>query len=394
MSAEYDVLVVGAGPAGSTSASLLAGRGYRVALIEKEHFPRPHVGESLLPLGAGVLERLGVGTPPAVFTHKPGAEFICETSGRRLRVGFDEALPGPPRHAWQVERAPFDLLLCDRARAAGAEVHHGEHVREVEIDPARVVLRTPTRTLRGRFLIDASGQGRLMATRARAVEPYRGFGVAAAYQHFDGVADSPLNERGDIRIMMHSDGWSWVIPLPGRRVSVGIVTRRKGLRAESVRDYVAASPLLRAWTRGARASAPALVGNYSYRNRAPYGPRYVCIGDAACFLDPVFSSGVSLALFGAERAADYVERALAQSPEDGVDLMASMHRALTDAYTTFSRLIGRFYNTRMVSNLFFDAPPDAALRPGIVSVLAGDVWRDDNPFQNMLARSRTLDRSS
>lgn len=385
MNKQHDAIVIGAGPAGSATAIGLAIHGHDVLVLEREHFPRPHIGESLLPLGVGVLERLGIPTPEDIFHYKRGAQFICEATDRRVDISFEEAFPGPPRHAWQVERAEFDTLLRDRALEAGAEVRHGTHVVDVDIDADRARVSTRNETFEGRFLIDATGQGRLMARHEKAVEPFSEFGVAAAYQHFEGVEADP---NGDIRIMMHSDGWGWAIPLPGRRLSIGLVTRKKGVTPQLVVDFIAQSPLLSSWTKGCKATEPALIGNYSYRNQAAYGRRYACVGDAACFLDPVFSSGVSLALIGAQHTTEALSAALTRGTEGDEAVMAAVSTRMKNAYTAFAQLIARFYHTRMVDNVFFGAPEGAEFRRGIVSILAGDVWRDDNPFQNMLSQSR------
>ena len=387
----YDVIIVGAGPAGSTAASILADAGQDVLVLEKENFPRPHIGESLLPVGTGVLERLGIQMPKDTFLFKRGAQFICERSGQHLTISFDEAFPGPPRHAWQVDRASFDLLLRDRARAAGAQVLHGAHVLEVECTSEWVTVRTRNGEIyRTRYLIDATGQGRLMARSAKAVEPLRDFGLAASFQHFSGVDMRRLGEHGDIRIMMHEDGWAWVIPLPKNRLSIGVVTRNKGATTKFVERFVSTSPLAQHWTVGAHPSEPQLIGNYSYRNGAAYGARYACIGDAACFLDPVFSSGVSLALVSAERVSQTLLTALQSNDESQKDLMLPISNDMQNAYRAFSSLIRRFYHTKMVDNLFFGSTEGAAFRRGIVSVLAGDVWRTDNPFQDMLERARRV----
>lgn len=229
-----------------------------------------------------------------------------------------------------------------------------------------------------------------MARRAKAIKPFKEFGVAAAFQHFDDVDNDAMGGEGDIRIMMRPEGWGWVIPLPNRRLSIGVVTQNKGATAEMVEDYVAMSPLIRRWTSVAAATPPQLIGNYAYKNEAPNGARYTCVGDAACFLDPVFSSGVSLALSSAEKVCDRLSPALDAGKESDPNLMDPVFEDMRSAYAAFGSLISRFYNTKLVSNLFLDAPPQAALRQGVVSVLAGDVWREDNPFQNMLARSRRV----
>lgn len=382
----WDAIIVGAGPAGSTSANLLAARGHRVLVLEREEFPRFHIGESLLPLGTGVLQRLGVQAPPDVFTFKRGAQFICETTNRSLEVAFDEALPGPPRHAWQVERSKFDTMLRDLAIEAGAVVRHGVHVDDLEITDDGVRVGEE----RGRYLVDATGQGRLMGRRSRSIKPIDGFGIAASYQHFDGVDARAMGAHGDIRIMMRPEGWGWVIPMPNDRLSIGVVTQTKGATKSMIERYVASSPLICEWTSGAAASETHLVGNYAFKNTASFGPRYTCVGDAACFLDPVFSSGVSLALTGAEHTTAVLGPALDEGREAAPDLMAPVSAHMQRAYVTFASLIDRFYNTKFAHNLFLGEAPKGDLRCGIVSVLAGDVWRSDNKFADMLGRSRRI----
>jgi flavin-dependent dehydrogenase len=387
----WDVLVVGAGPGGTTVAALLAERGLRVLVLERDEFPRFHIGESLLPAACQVLARLNVEADAGVFKFKRGAEFIHEADGRRAAFDFAEALPGPPRHAYQVDRALFDTRLRDRAVALGAEVRHGVRVLGVEIDQHEVRVRTTRDTERARFLIDASGQDRLLATQQRSVEPYRDFGKAASFMHFEGLSARTLRDfepHNDIRIMLIDNGWAWVIPLAGDRLSVGVVSRNKGLARDAVRSYVAESKLLSDWVQGARASAPRMIGNFSYRNTKSGGARYACIGDAACFIDPVFSSGVSLAMLGAVNLAELLTPALAAGTEGDPDLTRSGQPQVERAYETFAAMVYRFYNTRFVYNFILGAPAQGELRGGVTSVLAGDVLRTDNPFAEMLLRSR------
>lgn len=391
MSAVWDVIVVGAGPAGATAATLLAREGHRVLVLERDAFPRFHIGESLLPASLPVLDALGVRPQTDAFLYKAGAQFIDEATQRGCRFDFDAAMAGPPRFAYQVVRAEFDLAIRDRALAAGAEVRHGERVREVEFDADGVWVRTKTGSHRGRYLVDATGQDRMLARRHRTVAPHAGFGKAAIFTHFDGLSDAAraeIGDEGDIRVLMRDDGWAWLIPLAGRRLSVGVISRDETMDRSLLDALIADSPLTRRLTEGAERGETQIIANFSYRNTAAHGPRYACIGDAACFLDPVFSSGVSVALISGELLASTLSPFLRDGTEGNDGIMAPLVAYVDRGIDTFAALIHRFYNTRFVDHFFLDAPSGDDLIPGITSILAGDVWRDDNPFQKMLLRSK------
>ncbi|MCB9726988.1 MAG: NAD(P)/FAD-dependent oxidoreductase [Deltaproteobacteria bacterium] len=391
MSARWDVIIVGAGPAGTTAATLLAGAGHRVLVLEREVFPRFHIGESLLPLGLTLLDELGVRPEPQVFRHKAGARFVDERSGRAAGFDFSEALPGPPRHAWQVVRAGFDAQMRDRAEAAGAEIRHGQTVREVAIDADGVQVRCDSGSERGRYLVDATGQDRLLARRGRTVSPYKAFGKAAVFTHFEGLSDAAVQEigpGGEIQVLIREDGWAWLIPLPGERLSVGVVSREATMEQGLLDALLQDSPLTRRLTAGAERGQTRVIGNFSFRNTAPHGARYACIGDASCFLDPVFSSGVSLALVSGARLARALSERLADGSEAADDAMAPLSDHMERGYRTFAALIHRFYNTRFIEHFLLDAPADGPMVAGVTSVLTGDVWREDNPFQRMLLEAR------
>jgi flavin-dependent dehydrogenase len=388
-----DVIIVGAGPGGATAAALLAQQGVTVSLLDKEQFPRFHIGESLLPCDLALFERLGLDMKALGFLYKGGAEFFDERSGEHATYLFNEGLPGTPGHAYQVERAKFDKAVLDSAIRAGASFEAGVRVSQIEPDETGVTLQTSHGTRRARYVIDATGQDALLAHREKSLRRIEDFGLAAVFRHFDELSDEVWHElavagQGNIRVLIVQDGWVWVIPLAGRRVSVGVVTRNRGVTNELFESTYAASPMLQRLTAGCPRSELRIIRNFSYRNVKTRGPRWACLGDAALFLDPVFSSGVSLAMLGGERFADVLSVALRENREHDPELTRPVSDHMAVAYTTFGSLVGAFYQTNIVENIFFARDPDPAVRKGLISTLAGDVWRDDNEFQKMLLSSK------
>jgi flavin-dependent dehydrogenase len=396
----HDVIVIGGGPAGSCVSNLLAQAGVATVTLEREHFPRFHVGESLLPSELAILARLGVNLDDGPYLRKRGAVFIDERTGRRSRFSFDEGLPGTPGHAHQVERAKFDHALLEAARRAGADVREGVEVTAFELGDDRVAVEVVEREtgksqqIGARYLIDATGQDALLARTGKTIEPYRDFGRAAVFRHYRKLAPeivTELHEHGDVIVRLIDDGWMWIIPLWSGDIGVGLVKAKGKVEPALLEHEIEHSPLLQRLIAGATPTEPRVIGNFSFRNTRPYGRRFACIGDASAFLDPIFSSGIALALAGGERLADILAPALADSREADPELMAPLAAHMATAYEAFSRFIHRFYHTNLADNILLaEQHPSQMFRSGVISVLAADVWRDDNPFQNMLMSARRV----
>jgi flavin-dependent dehydrogenase len=388
-----DVLIIGAGPGGATAGALLARSGHSVHLIDKDAFPRFHIGESLLPCDLKLFDRLGLDMNALGFLYKGGAEFFDERSGEHAVYLFNEGLPGTPGYAYQVERDKFDKAVLDSAIASGARFSAGVRASQLEPDERGVTVQTSQGPLRARYVIDATGQDALLAHREKSMRRIEDFGLAAVFRHFDHLPDDVWQElahdgKGNIRILIVDQGWVWCIPLAGKRLSIGVVTRKRGISHELFDETYAASPMLQRLTRGCPKSDLRIIRNFSYRNTKTRGTRWACLGDAALFLDPVFSSGVSLAMLGGEKFADILDAALREDREDDPELTRPVSEHMAVAYTVFGSLVGAFYQTKIVENIFFSKDQQESIRRGLISTLAGDVWRDDNDFQKMLLSSK------
>lgn len=391
MKYDYDVIVAGGGPAGCTAATLLAQYGHRLLLLEKGRHPRFHIGESMLPYSEPVMERLGLDwSDGGVF--KAGAVFVDEALGQEMFFQLSDQ----ERRAYQVERAEFDRKLFENALAHEVDARQGTPVTEVECAPTGVRVAAGGDGYRARYLVDATGRSALMGRRGRTVEKIGNLGRFALYTHFGPVSGDLADElyhTGNIWILMVESGWLWVIPLTRRRVSIGLVARNNkppGVRPEVLfHRHVDASPRLRTLLRHARQLWPVRAeANFSYLNRRRYGQRYVSIGDAGGFLDPVFSSGVFLALTGAARAADRIHRGL----QDGSEADPGLHQPDDPAhdlgFDTMYAFVERFYQSDLIHNVFFEAHRDAHIKRAISELLAGNLWSDDNPWQGTLLRGR------
>ncbi|MCG6868192.1 MAG: tryptophan 7-halogenase [Gammaproteobacteria bacterium] len=388
---EWEVIVAGSGPAGSTAAALLAQEGHSVLIIERERHPRFHIGESMLPMSTPVFDRLGIEWDEREYLHKNGAVFIDESHGREVRFCLNTCY-----QPYQVERSRFDHMLVNNAERYGATLHQEESVKTVYVEDNGVQVTSNRNSYRARYLIDATGRATLMGRKRSGIERIENLGRFALYTHFQNV-DSPtarkLYASGDIKVLMVDVGWVWIIPLVGNRLSVGLVVQKlteKSQHGEALFErYINASPTLTDLLIGAEQERSVRAeADFSFTNTQRYGQRFVCCGDAAGFLDPIFSSGVFLAVTSAQRVADRLHTALVSGTEGDSALHSGDDEAYTLGFRSMQLFVERFYHFGMVHNLFFEADRSESVVKDIAALLSGDLWAGRNEFQRMLLEGR------
>ncbi|MEO5958874.1 MAG: NAD(P)/FAD-dependent oxidoreductase [Opitutaceae bacterium] len=381
---DYDVVVIGGGPAGSCAAARCVQRGLRTLVVEKCEFPRFHIGESLLPAGNKVLREIGVWPKieAAGFMPKYGAEFHRADGSAVKKIVFNESLIPGLDSTFQVERARFDQILLDHARELGAEVRMRTTVRTVEGGEGghRLTLadQAGERVVSAPWVIDSTGRDPgLMSDRKRALEPSPFPKRMAIYSHFHGVARAEGREGGNILIVRLDGGWFWLIPLDGERTSVGIVTTVEAFRAaaekpeEFFRRAVAGSAKLRELLAQAEPTMEFHVtSDYSYFRRDLAGERLVLAGDAAGFFDPIFSSGVYMATWSGTLAADLVARAHAAGRVLTPVERRNYSRTVKRHAGVFQKLIAAFYDDDAFDVFMCEVVP-WDLSPGLTSIVAG-----------------------
>ena len=390
-----DVLVIGGGPAGTTAATLLARKGWKVTLLEKAAHPRFHIGESLLPMNLPILERLGVlEQVRAIGVHKLGADFPLQDEGDNTHVfRFDRAIAPKFGYAFQVKREEFDQLLFRNALANGVDARERTTVEKVEFEDGRprvVHARDAdgnALAFRVRYLVDASGRDTFLGNKLKLKRKSDLHQSAAIFSHFTGVRRRDGEDAGNITVDRFDHGWFWLIPLPGGVMSVGAVCFPEYLKQRSAhRGEAGGDPneafLMRTlqttpsvWNRmqDAERVAPVHVtGNYTYACSRMSGPGWVMAGDAYAFVDPVFSSGVYLGMNSAEQAAEVVDTAL-REPAREAAMQEAMENRLKRGLRHFSWFIYRF-TTPVMQHLFANPRNDWQLEQAVISMLAGDVF--------------------
>jgi len=385
---DFDVAVVGGGPGGSSTATALARRGRSVILLERERFPRFHIGESQLPWSNEVFSALGVDKEIAAagFVRKWGASFRQPDSATEQYADFAHALETPTPQTFQVSRDRFDEILLRHSERCGVAVREEHRLIDAAFDAEGVTLRFTgpggtEHTARVGVVVDASGRAGVLVKRFGRHEYDELLRNISVHAQYEGVPRAVGRRSGDIRMFTRTDmGWLWFIPLSDTLMSVGAVIPKathqreaKATHEESLAHYLAATPMAAALLERAQRVSPARVDvDYSYLATRMAGDRWVAVGDAAAFLDPIFSTGVLLAMQGGLDAAAAIDAGL-KNGDLSERAFVQCDRAARKRYHYFRRFAAGFYDPAF-RDVWFAPKRRFGIYRAIVSVLAGN-WR-------------------
>lgn len=385
-----DVIVIGAGPAGSTVAALLARQGWNVTVLEKDHFPRYHIGESMMPCCWHTLDRLGVvGEMDKIgFQQKHSVQFVSTDGTISKPFYFFEHDPHPSSVTWQVERVRFDQLLADRAKQDGATIREGMRVLDLIRDEEGAVCGAVAANeagereeFRGKIVVDASGRDCLVASKNRWRKRDPQLNKIAIWTYFKGAMRDPGLDAGSTTVAYLPDkGWFWYIPMRNDLISVGVVAERDYLYRDTrdPKEILFREIQENAWIAehlsvGEQTGEFWVTGEYSYRSEYCAGDGLVLVGDAFSFLDPVFSSGVFLALKSGELAADAIHEALSAGDVSG-KRFDDYGRMLCVAIERMRKIVYAFYHPEFSFGRLVKNHPD--LRPTLTDLLVGNFFVD------------------
>ncbi|MGD2140688.1 MAG: NAD(P)/FAD-dependent oxidoreductase [Burkholderiales bacterium] len=391
-----DVFVIGGGPAGTTIATLLAKRGFDVVLAEKDTHPRFHIGESLLPLNLELFKELGVLEQiREIGLCKPGVEFNSPVHEQPVTLNFSEAWDKTYPYAYQVRRSDFDKILFDHCTRNAVRAMQACHVTGVSFPTDDNVLITTAcedgkKQWQAGYLVDASGRDTFLGNRLSIKRRNRQHTSAALYGHFEGAKRLHGEAQGNISIFWFEHGWFWFIPLQDGTTSIGAVCPPTYLRTRStdpasfLQQTIDLCPALKARLKNAHpVTEVTATGNYSYECAQMMGDRYLMIGDAYAFVDPVFSSGVYLAMRSAFLGADVVETSL-RNPARAAQAQRRYRKAIAHGLNHFSWFIYRMTEPAM-RHLFMAPRNIFRVREALLSLLAGDLYGKTPIYPSLFA---------
>jgi flavin-dependent dehydrogenase len=391
----YDVAIIGGGPAGSTAATLLSKAGRRVIVLERDKFPRFHIGESLLPFSMQTFTRLGLQEKlRAGFLEKFGGE-IAEAGGEKAaKFYFKDGFGSRTDRSYQVTRSKFDKMLLDHAAESGAEVREETLVENVDFDRdsamlslrrdahSRVLGRAETllsENIRARYVVDASGRNSVIGNKFKLKKSYQHLQKLSLFAHYEGLEREEGIDATLTRMVRTLQSWFWVIPLENDRTSIGIVLeaadfKSSGLSAEEFFERaIAEQPLVRNRIgAGRRVSQVYTAADFSYRSERLTGDRWLLAGDAAGFIDPVFSSGVFLAVLAGEQAADVLDEVL-DHPKRARRLFRHYERLVNRAMDVYLRFVESWYAGKEFIEVFLTPTELFQIPPAVNAVLGGNI---------------------
>ncbi|MCA1660113.1 MAG: tryptophan 7-halogenase, partial [Verrucomicrobiaceae bacterium] len=380
MEGMHDVAVIGGGPAGSTAAALLALHGRRVVVLERAKFPRFHIGESLLPFSMKAFARLGLHEKllRAGFIEKFGGAMYSACSSEGVKFYFEEGFRSQTDRSYQVTRAEFDKILLDHASEKGAEVREQTAVESIEIAEEEVrLLLSSGEVIRAKYLIDASGRNSLISSKFKLKKSYEHLQKFSVFAHFEGVVREEGRDGTLTKMVRALDRWFWVIPLKDGRTSVGVVLDAATFkRAQlSPEEFLAGAiseqtVLMEMMENAERVSPVSTAADFSYRNSRLTGDRWMLAGDAAGFIDPVFSSGVFLAVLAGEQCADVLHDVL-DHPARKRRLFRGYEKNINRAMDVYLRFVDAWY-TKEFMEVFLHPQDILQIPPAVNAVLGGN----------------------
>lgn len=396
--AAFDVVVIGGGPAGSTTATVLADHGRRVLVVERAAFPRFHIGESLMPETYWVFRRIGMldKLKRSDFVKKYSVQFVNASGRESAPFYFDERDPRENSQTWQVLRSRFDQMMLENAAEHGAEVWQPANVRDVITEPSSVsryprvtgvvVEREgrPPQCIAAKVVVDATGTNALLSNRFKIRQPDPGLRKAAVFAHYQGAFRDPNpRDTGATLVLQVANqaGWFWYIPLENDIVSVGVVAdidyliKGRGKPEQILAEEIERCPVVaRRLETAERVSPVHVLSDFSYNSKVCAGDGWVLVGDAFTFLDPMYSSGVYLALKSGELAADAIHAALASGRPDAANLSAWGERFYAGVQAV-RKMVYAFYSPGFSFGQFVRAHPEC--KNNVTEVLIGDVFRPE-----------------